>query len=175
MGDNPSRFKGCGENCPVEKVSWDDIQIFIQKLNQRTGQYYRLPTEAEWEYAARTGSSTKYSWGNSINCSQARYGYYTDECGKQKSPDPVGSYTPNDFGLFDMHGNVWEWVQDCYHDSYDGAPTTNKAWESGECAKRVLRGGSWDNIPYFLRSAFRLRNSASFRYSSFGFRLVQGR
>jgi formylglycine-generating enzyme required for sulfatase activity len=182
MGDNPSSFKDCGENCPVEKVSWDDIQTFIQKLNQRTGQYYRLPSEAEWEYAAKAGGNTKYSWGNSISCNKAQYNggegsacYYKDSNDNYRGTARVGSFSPNDFGLYDMHGNVFEWTQDCWNDSYDGAPTTNKAWESGECAKRVLRGGSWFDDPGNLRSADRFWYSASSRSGNGGFRLVQGR
>ncbi|MGK0443073.1 MAG: sulfatase activating formylglycine-generating enzyme [Pseudohongiellaceae bacterium] len=182
MGDNPSSFKDCGANCPVEGVSWDNIQKFIQKLNQCTGQYYRLPSEAEWEYAARAKGNTKYSWGNSISCNKAQYDggegsacYYLDSNGHYRGTAKVGSFSPNDFGLYDMHGNVWEWVQDCYHDSYRVAPSTNKAWGSGNCAERVLRGGSWKDVPYNLRSAVRFWTLASYRPISGGFRLAQGR
>jgi len=185
MGSNPSGFKG--DNRPVEQVSWDDIKVFIRKLNSQTGQHFRLPSEAEWEYAARAGSTTKYSFGNSES-ELCRYGNVADMAAKRvesgwtvadcddgyaKTTAPVGSFQPNRFGLYDMHGNVWEWAQDCYHDSYNGAPTNGVAWESGSCGKRVLRGGSWVNRPDYLRSASRFRFTADFRNYSFGFRLVQ--
>jgi formylglycine-generating enzyme required for sulfatase activity len=174
MGDNPSRFKGCGANCPVESVSWDDIQTFIQKLNQRTGQYYRLPSEAEWEYAARAGSTTKYSWGNDIGDNNAN----CYNCGSRwddKSTAPVDSFAPNKFGLYSMHGNVREWVQDCYSNVYEGVPVNGDAWGSCNYTYRVLRGGSYAVYPFNLRSAVRSMVSASTAYSSDGFRLVQGR
>ncbi|MFL0797283.1 MAG: SUMF1/EgtB/PvdO family nonheme iron enzyme [Cellvibrionaceae bacterium] len=173
--DGDGGDKGWGKgNRPMINVSWNDItQHYIPWLNRKTGKRFRLPTEAEWEYAARAGSTSKYSWGNSIDCSKARYGYYSDECGKQKSTDPVGSFAPNTFGLYDMHGNVWEWVQDCWNDNYSGAPSNGSAWESGDCAKRVLRGGSWFYFPHDLRSAFRNLGSAGNRDYSVGFRLVQ--
>jgi formylglycine-generating enzyme required for sulfatase activity len=174
MGTNPSKFKDCGANCPVEQVSWDDIQTFIQKLNQRTGQYYRLPSEAEWEYAARAGSTTDYSWGNEIGHNNAN----CKGCGSRwddKSTAPVDSFAPNKFGLYNMHGNVREWTQDCWNESYEGAPVNGEAWETGDCAKRVLRGGSWYYESYKLRSVKRSRNTASERSYDDGFRLVQGR
>jgi formylglycine-generating enzyme required for sulfatase activity len=181
MGSNPSTFTSCGSECPVEEVSWDDIQGFIQKLNAKTGQKYRLPSESEWEYAARGGTTTEYPWGNNASHDYANYG--TDDCceGKAEGRDqwvntaPVGKFPANGFGLHDMHGNVWEWTQDCYHDSYKGAPQDGSAWESDSCAKRVLRGGGWLNRPASLRSAIRVRSSASDRSSNLGFRLVQGR
>jgi len=162
-------------NRPVIEVNWDDAQIYAKWLSKKTGKHYRLPSESEWEYAARAGTTTKYSWGDSISCSQARYGYYSGECGKQKSTDDVGAFKPNAFGLYDMHGNVYEWVQDCYQDSYTGAPSTSKAWVNGDCAKRVLRGGSWIYVPYDLRSAARYGYTATLRDANSGFRLVQGR
>jgi formylglycine-generating enzyme required for sulfatase activity len=189
MGSNPSYYASCGSDCPVEQVSWDDIQGFIEKLNAKTGQKYRLPAEAEWEYAAKAGSTTKYSFGNSEN-GLCDYGNGADKSAKRKYSDwtanencddgyvytaPIGSFKPNAFGLYDMHGNVWEWTQDCYHDSYKGAPRDGSAWESGDCSVRVLRGGSWSSTPAGLRSANRDWNSASDRVFSNGFRLVQGR
>ena len=174
MGENPSGFDDCGKNCPVESVSWDDIQAFLKKLNQQTGGNFRLPSEAEWEYAARAGTTTKYSWGNDIGSNKAN----CDGCGSQwddKSTAPVGSFAPNDFSLHDMHGNVREWTQDCVNGSYSGAPNNGNAWDSGDCAQRVLRGGSWINNPSYLRSANRVRDSASTRIFFNGFRLVQGR
>jgi len=170
MGKNPSRFKG--ENRPVENVSWNDIQTFIRKLNSQTGKHFRLPSEAEWEYAARAGSTTKYSWGDSAGHNLAN----CDGCGSQWDKEktaPVGSFSANKFGLYDMHGNVWEWVQDRWHDSYNGAPNDGSAWVSGSESYRVLRGGSWLTDPYALRLAVRYTFSLTTRVNGFGFRLVQ--
>jgi formylglycine-generating enzyme required for sulfatase activity len=161
---------------PVMNVSFNDItQQFIPWLNKVTGNTYRLPTEAEWEYAARAGSSSKYSWGNNISCSQARYGHWNGDCGNESKTVKVKSYSANGFGLYDMHGNVWEWTQDCWNDSYNSAPNSGSAWTSGDCARRVLRGGSWFYEPNFLRSAYRYGFSAASRFYDSGFRLVQGR
>ena len=134
--------KGWGRgNRPVINVSWDDIQGFIDWLNSKTDGNFRLPTEAEWEYAARAGSTTKYSWGNSIGSNRANC---NDDCGDRwNNTAPVGSFSANAWGLHDLHGNVWEWVQDCSNDSYVGAPTDGSAWTSGDCGLRVIRGGSW--------------------------------
>ncbi|MDX8394027.1 MAG: SUMF1/EgtB/PvdO family nonheme iron enzyme, partial [Mariprofundales bacterium] len=147
MGNNPSRFKG--DNRPVEKVSWDDIQLFLQKLNKKSAKKFRLPSEAEWEYAARAGSTTKYSWGNDISCSNASYNggkgsiCYYKVGDNYRGTSKVGSFSANAFGLHDMHGNVWEWVSDCWNGSYANAPSDGTAWLSGNCKQRVLRGGSW--------------------------------
>ncbi|MGX5174010.1 SUMF1/EgtB/PvdO family nonheme iron enzyme [Aliikangiella sp. IMCC44653] len=160
---------------PVINVSYNDItQQFIPWLNKVTGNTYRLPTEAEWEYAARAGSSTQYSWGNSIGSGRAN----CDGCGSQwdgSKTAPVKSFSANAFGLYDMHGNVWEWTQDCWHGSYNGAPSNGSAWTSGDCSPRVMRGGSWRQKPFYLRSANRSWYLATQRYNSHGFRLVQGR
>ncbi|MBB3168030.1 bifunctional serine/threonine-protein kinase/formylglycine-generating enzyme family protein [Simiduia aestuariiviva] len=159
---------------PMINVSYEEITSqFIPWLNKAAGQRFRLPTEAEWEYAARAGSSTDYPWGNSISCSQARYRNQDGDCGNDLKTVPVKSYQPNGFGLYDMHGNVWEWVQDCWHDSYSGAPTDGSAWLSGNCSRRVLRGGSWGSGPKHLRSPYRLGLPASNRLNDGGFRLVQ--
>jgi len=180
MGSNPSRDSQCGDNCPVEKVSWDDIQQYIQKLNRQTGQSYRLPSEAEWEYAARAGTSSEYWWGDSASHEYANYG--KDECcgGLTYGHDqwvntaPVGQFPANAFGLYDMHGNVWEWVQDGYHDSYSGAPSNGSAWEAGRAQEhRVLRGGGWYDSPASLRSAIRYGQSPFIRLISNGFRLAR--
>lgn len=159
---------------PVINVSFNDItQQFIPWLNRTTGQTFRLPSEAEWEYAARAGSNSKYSWGNSISCSQARYGRRRGgECSNSADGTvPVKSYPANAFGLYDMHGNVWEWTQDCWNGNYNGAPVNGL--QRGDCAKRVLRGGSWLDNPGYLRVSDRYRNDTAIRYDYSGFRLAQ--
>ena len=161
---------------PVINVSWDDAQGFIDWLNNRTGGNFRLPTEAEWEYAARAGSTKKYSWGNSIgsnraNCVEDEFGHV---CGERwKYTSPAGSFSANAWGLHDFHGNVFEWVQDCYTNSYVGAPADGSAWTSGNCSWRVIRGGSWVGYASSLRSAYRVSESRSVRDDSTGFRLAQ--
>ena len=158
---------------PVINVSWKDItEQFIPWLNKVTGKRYRLPTEAEWEYAARAGSETKYSWGNSIGRNKAN----CDGCGSRwddSKTAPVASFAANAFGLYDMHGNVWEWTQYCWNGSYRGAPSDGSAWLSGNCSRRVLRGGSWRNYPIILRSASRSYDTTGNRYNSGGFRLAR--
>ena len=158
-------------NLPIINVSWDDVWGFIDWLNAKTGGSYRLPTEAEWEYAARAGTKNKYSWGNDIGRNRAN----CDGCGSQwdnRKTAPVGSFPANPWGLHDMHGNVWEWVQDCYNGSYKGAPKDGSAWTSGDCSPRVSRGGSWSSTPRYLRSAYRNHTAHSNR-NTFGFRLAQ--
>ena len=158
---------------PVINVSWKDItDQYIPWLNKKTGAQYRLPTEAEWEYGARAGSETKYSWGNSIGNNKAN----CDGCGSRwdySKTAPVASFTANAFGLYDMHGNVWEWTQDCWNGSYKGAPGDGSAWLSGECGRRVLRGGSWYDNPKFLRSANRNWSTPDNRTFYHGFRLAR--
>ena len=157
---------------PVINVSWHDAVAYTQWLSSQTGEHYRLPSEAEWEYAARAGSTTKYSWGNDIGHNRANCG----GCGSQRDgrqTAPVGSFSANSWGLHDMHGNVAEWVQDCWNDNYRGAPTDGSAWESGECFLRVLRGGSWLIDPWELRSSNRLRDTNGDRNSYNGFRVVR--
>ena len=177
MGNNPSRLKG--DNHPVVGVSWDDIQIFLKKLNAKlnlSGDYaYRLPSEAEWEYAARAGTTTKYSWGNNIDCSKADYfGYFQSPCYLVlEGTKTVGRYAPNSFGLYDMHGSASEWVEDCWNDNYRNAPNDGRAWTSGDCDKRALRGGSWIDTPENLRSAIRNLDSAGSRDYHNGFRLTR--
>ncbi len=166
MGDNPSHFKGC-DNCPVEQVSWDDIQGFIEALKQKTGKGYRLPTEAEWEYACRSGGrDEEYCGGSSLGI----LAWYNNSSGSKTHP--VGQKRPNGLGLYDMSGNVWEWAQDCLNDSYAGAPSDGTAWERGDCFQRVLRGGSWRSFPWSLRSAYRF-NMSGLRITDYGFRLAR--
>jgi len=168
MGTNPSKFKG--DYNPVEQVGWNDVQSFIQRLNSQTGSHYRLPTEAEWEYAARAGTVTKWSWGDSTD-DAGKFAWFGSNSGDHTHV--VGSRSPNPWGLHDIHGNVWEWVQDCYVNAYYDAPEDGSARETGNCKMRVLRGGSWRRDSDSMRSAFRARNDSNYRYYSFGFRLVQ--
>jgi formylglycine-generating enzyme required for sulfatase activity len=153
MGDNPSKFKG--DDLPVEEVSWDDVQKFIKKLNEKEGtDKYRLPSEAEWEYACRAGTTTRYSFNS------------------DDKTHPVGQKEPNLWGLYDMHGNVWEWVQDEWHDDYNGAPTDGSAGE-GDGADRVVRGGSWRNFAGVRQSAIHAWDNRGGLYDSLGFRLLR--
>ena len=161
---------GDGDSAAVTYVSWDDAQDFIRWLNQKEGgNAYRLPTEAEWEYAARAGTTTRYSWGD--NAGQA--GDYAWYDGNAKRVHAVGTKKPNPWGLYDMHGNVWEWVQDWYDDNYYRNSPTNDPKGVASGRYRVLRGGSWSNFAGFLRSAVRLNASPGLRYYSVGFRLVR--
>ena len=156
---------------PVINVSWDDAQEYVAWLSAQTGAKYRLPSEAEWEYAARAGRTTKYHWGNEVGANLANC---YDDCGDQwEYTATVGSFRPNGFGLHDMHGNVWEWVQDCWNYGYAGAPSDGAAWLTGDCSRRVLRGGSWHYVPLALRAAVRDRNSAGNRYDDVGFRVAR--
>jgi formylglycine-generating enzyme required for sulfatase activity len=166
MGSNPSRFSACGPDCPVERVSWNDAQEFVRRLSQRTGQNYRLPSEAEWEYAARAGTTTAYFWGDAFDTGRAN--------NNRSQTVRVGSYGANAFGLHDMHGNVWEWVQDVWHDNYAGAPSDGSAWVTGgDQARRVLRGGSWISTLQFLRAAYRSRITPDDRSDIIGFRIAR--
>jgi len=167
MGNNLIKNKGL--TLPVEKVSWDDAQLFVQKLSQKTGKKYRLPSEAEWEYAARAGSTTTYPWGNS----DAELHVYAWFIAIANSANPVGLKKPNQFGLYDMLGNAWEWTHDCWNPNYSGAPTDGSAWLGGNCSLRVLRGGSWYDHPLYLRSAYRRWVFASNRDDRYGFRVAR--
>ena len=180
---------GSNASCAVINVNWNDVKSYIQWVNQKTGQRCRLPSETELEYAARAvvgkGSSNgsgvkKYSWGDNIGENNAN----CDGCGSQwddQKTAPVASFSANALGLYDMHGNVWEWVQDCWHDNYKGAPSNGDAWETvsiektqlqEQCRRRVLRGGSWHNVRGYLRSAYRSADSAENTYFNIGFRLA---
>jgi formylglycine-generating enzyme required for sulfatase activity len=172
MGSNPSSFKDCGDTCPVEQVSWDDAQTFISKLNAQTGKTYRLPSEAEWEYAARAGSNSTYPWGQEASHEYANY-EGVEGWDKWANTAPVGSFPANGFGLYDMIGNVWEWAQDSYHSDYKGAPSDGSAWEGSRADARVLRGGSWGSIPQVVRAAIRVGDDAAYRGSDCGFRLAR--
>jgi len=167
------------DNHPVVCVSWDDATAYAGWLSQQSGQTYRLLTEAEREYATRAGTTTPFWWGTSITTAQANYdGNYTYAGGAKgewrKATVPVGSFEPNPWGLFNVHGNVWEWCQDHWHDSYDGAPRDGSAWvDGGDSSRRVVRGGSWGDYPQDLRSAYRLRSSTDNRNDILGFRLAR--
>jgi formylglycine-generating enzyme required for sulfatase activity len=160
-------------NRPVINVSWDDAKQYVNWLNKKTEIKYRLPSEAEWEYAALAGSNKKYAMGDEISCEQAKYGAFSGDCSGEKATAVVGSYPVNDFGLYDMHGNVWEWVEDCYHSDYYGAPKSGSVWKGNNGCKRVLRGGSWFVNADNLRAAYRLWNAASVRIYSLGFRVAR--
>ncbi|MBR7888558.1 SUMF1/EgtB/PvdO family nonheme iron enzyme [Marinomonas sp. A79] len=157
---------------PVVNVSWYDAKAYTAWLSDETNAEYRLPTEIEWEYSARADSNTSFWYGNEV-----KPGYSVcDSCGSQWdgiSSAPVGSQASNPLGLFDMHGNVAEWVEDCYHDNYEGAPTKNQVWLANQCDHRVLRGGSWFDIPRVGRSATRFRAQPALKASNWGFRVVR--
>lgn len=150
---------------PVIHVSWNDAKQYVRWLSRRTGRSYRLLSEAEWEYAARGGTTTPYAYGEFITPQQANY--------YKRSTEPVGGYRPNGFGLYDMHGNVWEWTEDCWNAGYGGAPSDGDAWLSGDCSRRVFRGGSWDDYPMFLRSAERSSGAIAVRLNDIGFRVAR--
>jgi formylglycine-generating enzyme required for sulfatase activity len=168
--------KGCpeiaaegGDDAPMTNVSWDDAQHFVMWLQAVTKEAYRLPSEAEWEYAARGGTRTRYWWGNQMVHGLAD----CRGCGGSFNPHhvvQVAAFPPNPFGLNDMAGTVAEWVADCSHKNYEGAPTTNAAWESGDCRQHMLRGGSWQNDPSYLRTSSRDSYDTYVRYLTHGFR-----
>ena len=184
--ENPG-FEQTDEH-PVVCVSWDDAQAYVKWLSGKTGKKYRLPSESEWEYMARAGTGTARYWGEGEE-GQCRYANGADEALKGQYADwkwavascndrhvwtsPVGSFEANGFGLHDVLGNVWEWVEDCWNGSYEGAPVDGSAWESGDCERRVLRGGSWDDAPWNLRSANRNRHASGLRNYNAGFRVAR--
>jgi|CXWL01.1.fsa_nt_gi formylglycine-generating enzyme required for sulfatase activity len=171
---------------PVLCVSWNDARAYAQWLSKRTGKRYRLPTEAEWEYAARSGSVAARPWGDDP-VQACRFANVADQSRfqtwgfgqKHECTDghyftaPAGGYSPNRFGLHDMLGNAWEWTEDCWNANYAGAPSDGSAWLTGDCAQRVTRGGSWSTVPRFTRSAARYRNTADHRDNLTGFRLAR--
>lgn len=158
---------------PVINVSFGDAKLYAAWLSQVTGKEYRLPTEAEWEYAARAGAKTRYSWGDDPGTGNAN----CDGCGSQwdlQQTAPVGSFKPNKFGLYDMHGNVWEWVEDSGHDTYDDAPIDGSVWlRDGDPIYRVVRGGSWRNETQHLRAAVRAKRNVNVRFDTLGFRVAR--
>jgi formylglycine-generating enzyme required for sulfatase activity len=154
---------------PVTNVSWSDAKQCVGWLSRVLGKEYRLVTEAEWEYAARSGATARYSWGDDPGKGNAN----CDGCGSQwdrQQTAPVGSFKPNAFGLYDMHGNVWEWVEDSWHGNYDSAPTDGSAWLLGaDPSYRVVRCGSWRNDTQLVRSAVRDRRNINVRFDTLGF------
>jgi len=168
MGENPSFRKA--RNLPVENVNRHDAQAYVRKLSEKTQKNYRLPSEAEWEYAARAGTRTE--WGFAHQIALGDYAWY--HAVSEGKTHPVGLKLPNAYGLFDMHGNVWEWVEDCYHSHYVGAPVDGTAWKTG-CGVHygVIRGGSFDLVPQLVRSAVRYWIYPSQRAYYIGFRVVR--
>jgi formylglycine-generating enzyme required for sulfatase activity len=163
---------------PVINVSWDDASAYVAWLARKIGRPYRLPSEAEREYAARAGTTTPFWWGGSIATSQANYdGTYAYGNGPKgeyrKQTVEVDAFAPNPWRLYQVHGNVWEWTQDCWIDGYKGAPANGSAWIRNECGFRVVRGGSWNNVPWFLRAAVRFQSYPHHRYSEAGFRVAR--
>jgi formylglycine-generating enzyme required for sulfatase activity len=190
---DPSRFKGDGSTSltnhrPVEQVSWENAVEFCDRLSRHTKRQYRLPSEAEWEYACRAGTTTPFHFGETITTNLANYQGTDNEEYKwsgsygsgpkgvyREETTAVGSFgVANNFGLYDMHGNVWEWCQDDWHSDYEGAPTDGSAWLSSEESsdKKLLRGGSWDYNPVDCRSAFRYYRNLGFSNTYIGFRVV---
>ncbi|MFP8780117.1 SUMF1/EgtB/PvdO family nonheme iron enzyme [Hydrogenophaga sp. RWCD_12] len=169
---------------PVINITWPDAQAYVRWLSKKTGAQYRLPTEAEWEYAARAGTTKSRWWGDNITRADAKYG--PDECPQQKNcggvasgtgrwpyTAPVGSFAPNPFGLYDMLGNVWKWTADCWHSDYNGAPIDGSAWDEPECKRRVIRGGSWSDVPGYIRAATRSGMPSDLRKNYLGLRVVR--
>jgi len=167
-GYQPNDLGRGRDNRPVVNVSWNDAQSFVTWLSRKAGKQYRLLSESEWEYAARAGTTTPYYWGREEDAAP-----YAKCCGSKDGAAAVGSYRPNGFGLYDMLGNVQEWTEDCYHASYSGAPGDGKAWTSGDCRLRDLRGGSWGFNSRFLRSAARNGDASGTRRSDYGFRVAR--
>lgn len=179
MGSNPSGFGNCGSNCPADNVSWDDAKEFLIKLSAKTGKSYRLPSEAEWEYACRSSPADKYCGGDEAN-EVAWFGagvkplYFGTIYGNSgPSTNPVGLKKPNSFGLHDMSGNVWEWVEDCWNANYNGGPVDGSAWITGNCKTRVVRGGAFRSELQHLHPTFRASLDSARRFNTNGFRVVR--
>jgi formylglycine-generating enzyme required for sulfatase activity len=167
-----------GDDHPVVCVSWNAATAFTSWLSSRTGKRYRLPSEAEFEYAARAGTSTAFWWGNSISTSQANYnGNYTYGGGTpgefRKKTLPVKALQSNPWGLYQMHGNAWMWLADCWKTNYDDAPDNGSADTAGDCSQRAFRGGAWDAYPWDARSAMRLGGPPTSQFFNFGFRIAR--
>ena len=171
MGFNPSVFKD--PRRPVENVTWLQAQSFLEQLNRTEGvNHYRLPSEAEWEYAARAGSEGQHFFGEDAR-QLNRYAWFAAR--SNAGPRPVAGFDPNPWGLYDVYGNVWEWAQDCWHPDYQGAPDTARVWAGGDCSRRVMRGGGWNNRAAQLSSAVRGSYEVGVEDYSHGFRVVFSR
>ena len=184
MGKNPSNYEG--NKHPVDNLFWDDANKFCQKLTEKTGRTYRLPSEAEWEYACRAGTTTPFHFGETITTDLANFNgnrsYADAPKGEyREQTTEVGNFPPNAFGLYDMHGNLWEWCQDTWHENYNGAPDDGSAWvdignniadSMRSNYERVLRGGSWIENSSFCRSAYRRLEKPLAHIGNFGFRVV---
>jgi len=156
---------------PAINVNWDDAQAYVQWLSETTHRRYRLPSEAQWEYAARAGAQTAFPWGDRMLKGRA---VCYSECGEEADMSAlVGSVAPNAFGLHDLHGNVWEWVEDCWNNTYDAAPVDGSAWHAGDCERHVVRGGGWLSYASELRSSVRMAQPPSIRFNTLGFRVVR--
>jgi formylglycine-generating enzyme required for sulfatase activity len=178
MGDNPSHFQGA--NRPVERVSWYEAMAFCRQVSQITGRTFRLPGEAQWEYACRAGTNTPFHFGATLTEKLANYnGNYTYGIGVKgiyrHETTEVGSFSPNAFGLYDMHGNVLEWCEDSWHESYEGAPKDGSSWggdNTDSSQAKIVRGGGWDATTWYCRSAVRLWTLPDVKGSMIGFRVV---
>ncbi|WP_346294101.1 formylglycine-generating enzyme family protein [Sphaerothrix gracilis] len=181
LNSDPSKFKG-NDRRPAEQVSWQDAVEFCDRLTIHTNRQYRLPTEAEWEYACRAGTTTPFHFGETLSTDYANYRGNDEKYGAygpgsrgeyRKQTTPVDHFEgANAYGLCDMHGNVWEWCQDDWHENYEQAPTDGSAWVTGGNAEyKIIRGGSWSDVPRYCRSAFRFRDFPDFRDSDIGFRV----
>jgi formylglycine-generating enzyme required for sulfatase activity len=170
MGKNPSNFKDNPKN-PVEEVSWNDAQAFCKKLSEKTGKNYRLSSEAEWEYACRAGTQTRYYFGDNAEL-LGEYAWYNENSGSKTHP--VGQKKPNNWGLYDMSGNVWEWCEDVWHQNYENASKDGSSWNenNSQASFRTIRGGSWRRNPWYCRSAYRYFSPSVNRYDLIGFRVV---
>jgi formylglycine-generating enzyme required for sulfatase activity len=163
---------GSQKDAPMRDVSWDDAQQYVKWLGKTSGKPYRLPSEAEWEFAARGGTSTRYWWGQQMRTGTAN----CKECGEpwsQDAPAKAGSFAANPYKLHDMNGSVWEWVADCWHNSYKGAPADGHAWDDANCRVRVIRGGSWRDGASYMTSTTRFKYDASVRQNQNGFRVAR--
>ena len=182
---NPGFYQAL--NSPVGCVSMEDAQVYVRWLSRKTGKDYYMPSEAQWEYAARAGNAGAAQWGAEPSGACAYANVY-DRTGQRQNrfdwphhlcddgfgqTSPVGSFPANAFGLHDMLGNVWEWVADCWNEDYNGAPRTDQTWHGGDCSRRVLRGGSWNIRPGFIRAANRVGVAEAYRSSSVGFRVAR--
>jgi formylglycine-generating enzyme required for sulfatase activity len=163
---------GPTENFPVRDISWNDAQEYVRWLSQKTKQEYRLPSEAEWEYSARANRQTRFWWGDTVGTGNAN----CKDCGGKwdhSAPAEVDAYPPNPFGVYGANGGVWEWVNDCWHKSYDGAPKDGSSWDKPDCRENVIRGGSWRNDASYVHSASRFKYDTNVRYLLNGFRVAK--